>query len=308
MAQGLAAMEIRSHWSARYLKKDRAGWITLWDDLYPSLLYHTFDPPAVLFWEGDEPVSFRSQPEVNRTISGSSEISNRKENSDKANSIKEFSAIVGTRKPAPISEIACELLVERIKNDVIVSGLALGIDRKAHLSAIKEKTDGIAVLASGTPKAGPQSNLDILRIARESGVAFTLISEFAPSVEARNFHFPRRNRIIAGLCEKTYVIQAPAKSGSLITARFALDAGRDVHSFDHPSLGNGVNEGCRNLLFDGAIPIAFDSSDLGVELITDPEKTDSQGYQLEFWKKKSHGEIRNIGQGLYYIEENKKKI
>ncbi len=274
-ARFLAASELRNQEADCFKRKEHCGWLTFWDSGFPRLLTHIFDPPPVLFWKGDPPEVFL-----------------------KNNQGIPFTAVVGTRKPAPVAVYACDLLLDLLSGHTIVSGLALGIDRAAHLAAVRRKNPGIAVLAGGTEKAGPVSNLDIPERARTETAPFTLISEFPPSTEAKSYHFPRRNRIIAGLCEITYVMQAPVRSGALITARFALDNGRDVAAFDHPSLGRGVNEGCRNLLYDGAYPVSL--AELDRRIIS------PQG-QLEFWERKSQGRLRSLGDGTYYMEEKPEK-
>ncbi len=114
------------------------------------------------------------------------------------------------------------------------------------------------------------------------------MSEFLPSVRARAPFFPRRNRIIAGLAERVVVLQAPAGSGALISARFAMEEGRSVQAFDHPGFDRwpGANDGARELLAEGAEPVRLaDEFELlaaaaGAE---DPLGPRSAG-QLEFWR------------------------
>lgn len=215
-------------------QSDFRGYFSFWDPVYPEFLAQIYDPPPVLFYRGAPPIF---QNEVH--------------------------AIVGTRNPEVIARKATDLLVESLSGKVqtLVSGFARGVDREAHLAGIRYGISGIAVLASGVDLPGPVSNLDLLRLADHKGVPFTLLSEFPPGTRASKYAFPRRNRIIAGLARKIYLMQAPVGSGSLITARFGLDGGRDVAVFDHPLLdGAGRNDGGRALLEQGAGRVQLDFS------------------------------------------------
>ncbi|MCP5482859.1 MAG: DNA-protecting protein DprA [Spirochaetales bacterium] len=203
---------------------------TFWDAGYPPLLRHIFDPPPILFHRGPLP-----RPE------------------------QTCISIVGTRRSHALAEYAVRsFLTEQreLRSDLcIVSGFARGVDRIAHRVAIELALPAIAVLGSGVLKPGPLANLDLLQGARQRRVGLSLVSEFLPDAVGRRWHFPRRNRIIAGCSGTTFVVQAPEKSGALITARFALEEGRDVVAFDHPILRSlpGANEGNRTLLEDGAL-------------------------------------------------------
>lgn len=249
--------------------------LTIWDGDYPPALRQIFDPPPVLFWSGSD-----------------------------VNWGDEFIAIVGTRDPAPITLAAVDEYVSlfRARRDrmVLVSGFARGTDGQAHRSAIDNEIPGLAVLGSGLFRAGPAVNRSLPRLAEKKGVPFTLVSEYAPQLPGFAANFPRRNRIIAGLASLVVVMQAPYKSGALITARFAADEGRDVAVFDHPFLAApGFNEGARLLLESGAAPIELPS--LPDRLLKEPAFQKSVSpEQLEFWKIKNRGELYNLGGGYFY--------
>ncbi len=157
-------------------------------------------------------------------------------------------AIVGTRAPTPYGEAQARHFARVLAGAgaVIVSGLARGIDEAAHRGALDVGGATIAVLGSGVDRPWPDGDL-----ARRMAVEGLLLSEFAPGEGPRRHHFPLRNRIIAGLSRAVVVIEAAHASGSLITARWAVDQGRDVYALpgrvDHP-----MARGCHRLLREGA--------------------------------------------------------
>ena len=252
--------------------------VHIWQDSYPLNLKQIFDPPPVLFYCGENP---------GKIIDGS------------YNKI----AIVGTREPAPITLAAIDEYLTQIgtlrENSVIISGLARGVDAYAHRSALKKKIPGIAVLGAGLNHAGPASSRDIPKRYWNAGVPFSLISEFAPHIRGYAGNFPRRNRIIAGLSDTVGIMQAPYKSGAMITARYALDEGRDVAAFDHSLLyPPGFNEGARSLIESGATFLKFFS--LEKNLIYNFSSSSREGEkQLEFWEKKQSGNILWLGDNIY---------
>lgn len=171
--------------------------ITLHDPAYPALLKEIAVPPAVLFVRGE----LVDQPTI---------------------------AVVGTRSMTPygkrvVGDIVTELARQGL---VVVSGLALGIDGAAHRAALDGKGGTWAVLASGVDQPYPASHRQLAQDILASGGA--LISEFPLGTGALRHHFPIRNRIIAGLSKATLVIEASEQSGTLLTARAALESNRDV--------------------------------------------------------------------------------
>lgn len=167
-----------------------------------------------------------------------------------------FLAIVGTRKFSNYGKDICEKIISGLKghNFVIVSGLALGIDAIAHAAAIRVGIPTIAVPGSGLADSviHPRSHLKLSKEIVEAGGC--LISEFPPEYSASVHTFPRRNRIIAGLATATLVIEAPEKSGALITSKFALDFNRDVMAVPG-SVFTENSKGTNGLIKRGAIPI-----------------------------------------------------
>nr|WP_295376920.1 DNA-processing protein DprA [Pseudoxanthomonas sp.] len=189
---------------------------------YPPLLRDGPNPPLALFVDGDPTLLWR--PSV---------------------------AVVGSRSPSAGGRDNAAAFARALTRAgvVVVSGMAAGIDAAAHESAL-EQTDGttVAVLGTGPDQAYPRRH-DRLRerIAGKGAV----VSEHPPGTGAHPSHFPRRNRIIAGLSLATLVIEAAERSGALITARQATDSGRDVFAVPG-SIHNPLARGCHRLIRDGA--------------------------------------------------------
>ena len=196
--------------------------ITFDDPLYPSLLKQIYDPPLVIFVQGNKKLLNQSQL-----------------------------AIVGSRS-ASISgrETAFKLAKELAEIGLIVtSGLALGIDAAAHKGALTSDASTIAVVATGLDKVYPARHRALAQqIISHHGA---IISEFLPGTLPKAGHFPKRNRIISGLSVGVLVVEAALKSGSLITARCALEQNRDVFSIPS-TINNPQAKGCHWLIKQGA--------------------------------------------------------
>ena len=158
-------------------------------------------------------------------------------------------AIVGTRTPTPYGlEQAAHFAGTLARfGATIVSGLARGIDSAAHAACLDAGGATVAVLGSGVDRVWPASPL-AERLAREG----LLLSEYAPGTPPRRHHFPRRNRLIAALAPAVLVIEAAYRSGSLITAQWAADLGRDVLALPGPVDSPG-HRGCHRLIRQGAL-------------------------------------------------------
>ena len=177
------------------------------DDLYPLLLSQIYDPPYLLFYRGNPEIL--SIPSV---------------------------AIVGTRRPTGEGmRVSREFgSVLSAKGYSVVSGLALGIDTHAHSGVLEQGSSlTTAVLGSGLDTLYPARNRQIGKRILERGGC--ICGEYYPGDTAQKWHFPQRNRIISALSVATVVIEAPAGSGALITADFALEHNRDVY-FHHLAL------------------------------------------------------------------------
>jgi DNA processing protein len=162
-------------------------------------------------------------------------------------------AVVGTRGASQYGKNAAAHIVKKLveKRVAIVSGLALGIDTVAHTTCLDCGGVTIAVLGCGLDTVYPAANRDLAERIAESGA---LVSEFDLGSLPEAYHFPRRNRIIAGLSAGVLVVEAPERSGSLITAGYALQQGRDVFAVPG-SIFSNASVGTFNLLRSGAIPV-----------------------------------------------------
>ncbi len=163
---------------------------------------------------------------------------------------RDWLAVVGSRHPTEYGMVSCRRLTsELVQQGIgIVSGFALGIDIAAQLTAVEQGGKTIGVLGSGLKHAGPSANKRYLEKILEKGA---LISEFPYSMEARPEYFPRRNRIISGLSRGVLVVEAGEKSGSLITAAYAVDQNRDLFSVPGP-VSSPLSVGCHVLIQQGA--------------------------------------------------------
>lgn len=160
-------------------------------------------------------------------------------------------AIVGTRNPSPVGRgIAQDFAAELARAGfTITSGLALGVDTCAHRGAVAVKGRTLAVLGTGIDKIYPQRNSPLAREIIATGGA--LISEFPLGTSPIGQNFPQRNRIISGLSYGVLVVEAAIKSGSLITARYAVQQDREVFAIPG-SVHNPMSRGCHALIKDGA--------------------------------------------------------
>lgn len=195
--------------------------LTLDDPLYPPLLRQIAAPPPLLFVRGEP--GCLSGPQI---------------------------AMVGSRNASVDGlQHARYFAADFAHNDLIVtSGLALGIDGHAHDGALQAGGKTIAVLGSGLAQVYPARHRGLAQRVSENGA---LVSEFRPDAKPRAEHFPRRNRIISGLSLGVLVVEAAEKSGSLITARYALEQGREV--FALPTSINAANaSGGNHLIRNGA--------------------------------------------------------
>ncbi|WP_457625125.1 DNA-processing protein DprA [Persephonella sp.] len=162
-------------------------------------------------------------------------------------------SVVGSRKHTSYGKsVTKEIVKNLIENGIgVVSGLASGIDRIAHETALENGGFTVAVLGGGIDRIFPYENKDTYRKIKEKG---SLISEFLIGQKPTKYTFPVRNRIIAGLSSGVIVIEASERSGALITARLANEYGRVV--FSVPSnINNPYGKGCNLLLKDGAVPL-----------------------------------------------------
>ncbi|NLV67736.1 MAG: DNA-protecting protein DprA [Spirochaetes bacterium] len=198
------------------------GIVTVWDDEYPPLLREIYMPPLVIYCRG--------KPQGGRHVS-----------------------IVGTRGSNAMSEEITRRIASTIamRGITVTSGLALGIDRNAHVGALSVEGSTLAVLPQGVDVITPASNRDIYeKIISSPGSA--VISELPPGIRSGDtWVFAKRNRIISGISWATVIVQAPLKSGAMITARYALEQNRDLYVCPGNIYDSGYS-GCNNLIKQGA--------------------------------------------------------
>ena len=159
-------------------------------------------------------------------------------------------AIVGTRNPTPAGRETTRHFASHLAGAGlgITSGLALGVDAEAHRGALLGQGFTIAVMGTGPDRIYPSAHRDLAHAIAERGA---LVSELPPGTLALAEHFPRRNRIISGLALGTLVVEASLYSGSLITARLAVEQGREVFAIPG-SIHNTLAKGCHSLIRQGA--------------------------------------------------------
>ncbi len=200
--------------------------ISIKDREYPQLLKEIHDPPKKIYIRGD--INILNKPGI---------------------------AVVGTRNATDYGIKATEEIIKNIpRGFIIISGLALGIDTVAHRSALRNNIPTVAVLGSSVDDQSiyPRENAKMVYEIIEKGGA--VISEYEPPFPPQRHTFPERNRIVSGLSKAVIIVEAPLKSGALITAKCALEQNREVFTLP----GNVFSEnskGTNNLIKQGAHPI-----------------------------------------------------
>jgi len=212
-----AAVTAAQEWA----EQEECSLISLQDDDYPQALAETASPPPLLFARGRR--ELLQQPLL---------------------------AIVGSRSATPAGRQIAEQFSRQLSEHgyTIVSGLASGIDAAAHRGALQADGSTIAVIGTGIDRVYPASNRPL---AHQIGSAGLILSEFPLGSGPLAGHFPRRNRIIAGLTRACLVVEADVHSGSLITARLAAECGREVMAVPG-SIHSPQSRGCHRLLKEGA--------------------------------------------------------
>ncbi|MCH7492066.1 DNA-protecting protein DprA [Patescibacteria group bacterium] len=246
--------------------------ITIKDESYPSLLKEIYDPPPLLYIKGSVP----SDEDV--TL-----------------------AVVGTRKTTQYGRQITPELVSQFSQAglTIISGLALGIDALAHQSAIKSGGKTIAVLACGLDIIYPVTNDYIGKSIINTGGS--LISEYPPGTLPLKQHFPVRNRIISGLSQGVVIIEGNEDSGSLITARCALEQNRDVFAVPG-NITSVTSRGPHKLLKLGA-KLITSANDVLIELNIDQIKKISQNKKIIHQSKEEKKLLSILSSDPLHIDE-----
>ncbi len=223
-------VDLTRHWLQA--APDQRRVLTLGDDDYPLALLDTEDPPLMLYAMG----------QVQDLASGFARCAQR------------GVAVVGSRNPTPQGIQNARQFSAALGQAglTVVSGLALGIDGAAHEGALegsfKDELATIAVVGTGLDRVYPKAHLDLAHRIAARGV---LLSEYPLGTPPLSANFPKRNRIISGLCKGTLVVEAALKSGSLITARMAVEQGKEVFAIPG-SIHSTQARGCHALIKQGA--------------------------------------------------------
>jgi DNA processing protein len=218
------------------------------DPGFPPLLRAIHDPPPGLFVRGEEELSeLARRPAV---------------------------AIVGARACSAYGRQIARSLGRELAAAglVVVSGLARGVDSEAHRGALEASGTTVAVLGCGIDRDYPAANRELARQVAATGL---VVSEYAPGVEPAPWRFPARNRIVAGLCAATVVVEARERSGALITADFALEEGREVFAVPG-EITSALSAGSNALLRLGATPLTSAEDVLESFGLAAPERTDPE--------------------------------
>lgn len=198
----------------------QGNYITILDDNYPKILFDLDDPPYILFYEGNL------------------ELLNR-----------EKVCIIGSRKCSKYANKSCYDLISSLSKDtIIVSGLAKGVDALAHLNAIELGYSCIGVIGCGIDVIYPKENKYLYDEIKKYHL---LLSEYPNNTMPLSHHFPLRNRILACLSKKCYVVEAKSKSGTMITANYALLLDREIIAFPY-RYNDEFGKGCNELIEQGA--------------------------------------------------------
>ena len=251
----------------------------LWygDEAYPPQLLSIVNPPVLLFYQGD---SSLLQEHLLLTI-------------------------VGTRNPSPYSlqveKTICHDLVQM--GFVPVTGYAVGIDITANRCALEAGKPSVALMGCGLDIAYPQQHFELKEQIIANGL---ILSEFLPGTPPSPANFPIRNRVLSGLTMGTLVIQAPQRSGTLITAENAMEQGRDVFCVPPANIFDKQYQGVIKYLRDGAIPV-FDCRDIVYEYYTNHAHQIDGSVLYDEDRSKSDSMVMTMGEEAQEKEKKAKK-
>ena len=214
-----------------FIEKSKITALFITDDNYPKRLLNSYDSPTMLYYKG------------NADLNCSKIIS-----------------VVGTRTNSDYGKNICEKIVEDLaeQNVLVLSGLAFGIDSIAHKAALKNKLKTVGVMAHGLDKIYPAQNKLLAQEMLQHG---GLLTDFMSGTNPDRQNFPRRNRIVAGMCDALVVIESSAKGGSLITAELANGYNKDVFAIPG-RVNDSRSEGCNYLIKNNKALLITSADDL----------------------------------------------
>ena len=213
-----------------FIEKHLISVVFYTDETYPKRLSECADAPLLLYQKGESNLEY-----------------------------EHWVAIVGTRNATSYGKSICRELIESFqgKNIVVVSGLALGIDSYVHEYCLEFDVPTIAVLGHGLDRIYPHKNRELAKEILRKG---SLLTEFPPNTLPDRENFPKRNRIVAGLCDATIVIESNSKGGSLITADLANGYSRDVFAYPG-NIFQASSQGCNDLIRSNKAHLISSSKD-----------------------------------------------
>jgi DNA processing protein len=214
-----------------FIEKYKITPLFITDKNYPQRLLNCYDSPVLLYYRG------------NADLNCSKIIS-----------------VVGTRNNTDYGKNTCEKIIEElaVENILIVSGLAFGIDTIAHKASLKNNLPTVGVLAHGLDRIYPAQNKPLAKQMTEQG---GLLTEFISNTNPDKQNFPRRNRIVAGMCDAVLVIETGKKGGSLITAELGNNYNKDVFAIPG-RIGDSKSEGCNYLIKNNKAALINSAGDL----------------------------------------------
>ncbi len=219
-----------------FIEKYKIKTLFITDKKYPQRLLNCYDPPTLLFYRGDADL-----------------------NHDK------IIAIIGTRNNTEYGKQVTEELVGDLveQNVLVVSGLAFGVDALAHKAAVKNNLKTVGVLAHGLDQVYPSQHTGLAKDILRSGGG--LLTEFRSKTKPDKHNFPSRNRVVAGMCDATIIIETGIKGGSMITAELANNYNKDVFAFPG-RVTDGKSAGCNYLVKNNKAVLLTDAQQL-IELM-----------------------------------------
>ncbi len=255
----------------KFIEKHKIQTLFLTDNDYPKRLLNCYDSPTLLYYKG------------NGNLNASKIVS-----------------IVGTRNHSDYGKQICEKITEDLKNEdiLIVSGLAYGIDSIAHKAALKNNLHTIGVLAHGLDRVYPPPNTQLAKDMLQQG---GLLTEFPSGTKPDKQNFPRRNRIVAGMCDAIVVIESSKKGGSIITAELANSYNKDVFALPG-KVTDLKSEGCNFLIRNNKAELITSAEDLLNFMSWKPKKVVAKKQRALFVEltanEKIIAEILNFGDGV----------
>ncbi len=220
----------------KFIEKYKIAPLFITDKSYPQRLLNCYDSPVLLYYRGTADLN------TSKIIS-----------------------VVGTRNNSEYGKMVCEKLIEEVseQNIVVVSGLAFGIDTIAHKAALKNNLQTVGVLAHGLDRIYPTQNKTLAKQMTEQG---GLLTDFISNTNPDKQNFPKRNRIVAGICDALVIMESGKKGGSLITAELANGYNKDVFAIPGKATDT-KSEGCNYLIKQNKASLITNATDL-IELMS----------------------------------------